>query len=131
VPPRSRIHRRGRYTRTSGDLLLNSPDGWLTDGLHGPVWWVGLDDWGRNGAIGPHGPYRHGAAGLPAVTRATSLIAGTLAMLPWRIVVGALQQPEDAPRWVTDPMLVRPDARLGPSATPAAVRLIRPVFWGS
>jgi HK97 family phage portal protein len=95
------------------------------------VWWVGLDDWGRNGAIGPHGPYRHGAAGLPAVTRATNLIAGTLAMLPWRIVVGALQQPEDAPRWVTDPMLVRPDARLGPSATPAAVRLIRPVFWGS
>lgn len=75
----------GQYVRSDGDILLNSPDGWVADqaypyGPYGgtfgswpgpvgapdtsiaalaagrPTWWLGDDDFSRSGPWGPWGP---------------------------------------------------------------------------
>lgn len=142
---------------------MNDPDGFPSD--FPPVWWIGLDS--GSGPIGPNGPwagggngvfgsgwdYLHGAAGggwaapLPIVTRATALITGPLTSAPFRQVELGSGRAMVRGRWITDPMLLRPDARIQPNGAPAApavaeemqpagvvawpavLRLARSIFW--
>lgn len=135
---------RAQYVRTVGDMLANDPDGWLSDGNHGPVWWLGLDSGGGSYPIGPNGPYAGGVAGVAAVIRATALITGPLTAAPFRVLEGgAVGSPIDPPKWITDPQLLRPDMRpfasLSPddqaaikaagSFLPATEQLPRGEFW--
>lgn len=126
------IEERGRYVRTwhnridngGGDLLRNTPDGWVSGTDAGVLWWRGSDQLDallsessggyrritRDGIVYtfPDGGGRPGS--LPAVGRATSLIADTLSGLPWRLVRG--NEMSDPPRWIGDPQLTRPDDRV-------------------
>lgn len=118
---------RAAYTRTSGDLLVND------DGPSGMpfVTWIGVDSGGLASPIGPNGPWSSAsAAALPIVTRATSLITAPLTAGPFRVVdEQAPGRTVPAPRWITDPMLLRPDDRFGPSVLPATKKLGRAAFW--
>ena len=112
---------RGLWARTNhanGGFKDNTPGGWVD--TSGPVWWVGSDR--DRGWLSPM-PYGGGPVGFSAITRATNLIVNRLAASSWT-VDGA------APRWLSDPMLTRPDDRFLPSMYPAPVRLPRTVFWG-
>jgi phage portal protein BeeE len=128
---------RAQYTRTSADLLVNDPDGWMSDGEHGPVWWIGLDSGGGRYPIGPNGPNPLGIEGVPAIIRATALITGPLTAAPFRVLEGGYGgQPLARPRWITDPQLLRPDAGYDVPGVPAvgsvlaATRqLARGEFW--
>src|SRR4029077_9916329 len=75
--------------RTDGDLLLNSPDGWVADQGR-PVWWIGIAPETGQGPIGPTGPWSCLGGGLPAaVERATWMIVGPLtSVMPWRVYRG-------------------------------------------
>ena len=121
---RSGIHKRARWTRSDGDILLGGP---VPSGqAASTIWWMGDDRVITTPGSGD---------GLAAVTRATSLIADSLAALPWRRLSGSGDQGTatiemPTPRWVADPMLLRPDNRISGSATPAALRLGRSSFWG-
>lgn len=126
---RSAIATRATYTRTTGDMLLNDPEGWMSDGMHGPVWWLGLDSGGGSYPIGPNGP-NDLYPGLPVVVRATALITGPLTASPFRVLEGGYGgRPLGRPRWITDPQLTRADLRVGIQALPAVLRLARSVFW--
>lgn len=139
--PRRRLQTRAAYARTNGNLLINNPDGFPSDyppvpwagGYDGdgnpPIWWVGSDSAGGAEPIGPNGPWPLGCAPLPAVTRATALITGPLTAAPFELVDPS-QPGRDLPepRWMTDPMLLRPDSRIGPT-WPAVTRLARSNFW--
>lgn len=131
-PAGRRLQQRAQYTRSTGDLLVNSPDGWMSDGSHGPVWWLGIDSGGLANPIGPNGPWGFGAsaAGLPVVTRATSLIVSPLTAAPFREVDLADGSPQPPNRFLTDPMLLRPDARFVDTIYPAVAKLPRSEFWG-
>lgn len=170
---RQRAAQRARYNRTDGDFLVNDPDGFPS--AFPPIHWIGLDS--GSGPIGPNGPfsrigstpdpisdsgwdYLRGtstyAAALPVVVRATALITGPLSSAPFRQIELASGRTLTPGRWLTDPMLLRPDARipggtavgvgvprtsaeLNPEWTgagagvvqawPAALRLARSVFW--
>ncbi|WP_188111429.1 phage portal protein [Nocardioides antri] len=65
------------------------------------------------------------------MTRATSLITGPLTAAPFRVQQLGAGSPLQTPRWVTDPMLLRPDNRLvtSESVYPAVNRLSRSDFW--
>ena len=137
IPPRTKLKvaHRARYTRTSGDLMKG---GWEpTEGINPsgqpPIYWMGLDSGGLSYPIGPHGPWTNGyAAGLPVVTRATSLITGPLTAAPFRVLeLGFGGQPTYRPRWITDPMLLRPDARYAEDVYPEVVKLPRSLVWRS
>lgn len=113
---------RSSYVRTSGDLLIN--DG---SSENGPVWWIGVDSGGGAQPIGPNGPWQ--SRGPSVITRATSLIAGPLTAAPYTLADQSRPDRQIAsPRWVTDPMLLREDGRIG-GAFPAVTRLARSVFW--
>ncbi len=133
---------RARYTRAgANNLLVNSPDGyavdyppisWLSGGGDGSSdWWLGSDAGGGAAPIGPHGPFGAGPP-VPAVTRATALITGPLTAAPFRLADNE-GRPTGAPtpRWLTDPMLLRPDNRIAPAVYPAALMLPRGEFWGA
>lgn len=106
---------RGSYVRTSGDLLVNEP-----------ITWVGWDGGGGAYPIGPNGPNGSWCApAIPSVLRATSLIATPLTAAPFRVIGGT----GAVPRWITDPMLLRPDDRFTMSTHPAVVQLPRGLFW--
>lgn len=113
---------RALYTRNSGDLL--------TQGAEGLVW-LGSDSGGGAYPIGPNGPWTYGHEPVAVVTRATSLITSPLTAAPFRVedttVRGRWLSPA---RWLTDPMLLRPDARF-PQAHPYVARLTRAAFWGA
>ncbi len=135
------------YTRTDGsDLLVNDPDGWMSDGQHGPVWWVGSDQGGGAYPIGPRPPggvvadgYGNGpssywsnqwAGSMACIVRATSLIVDPIADSPYRVQeLGFAGAPLPTPRWLTDPMLARPDARYTSDVAPATLKLTRSKFW--
>ena len=127
---RSRTLTRAAYARTTGNLLVNDPDGFPS--AYPPVWWMGLDSGGGSYPIGPNGPWTHGqAAALPAVTRATSLIVDPIAQSPLKVQeLGFGGKPLGTPRWLTDPMLLRPDARFPADLYPAVVKLGRSQFFG-
>lgn len=122
--PRRRPSTRAMFARTTGDLLIN--DG---SSENGPVWWLGVDSGGGANPIGPNGPWS-GRRGPAVVTRATALITGPITAAPFKLI-----DPADPgrdlvePRWLTDPMLLRPDARVAGSLFPSASRLARSVFW--
>jgi HK97 family phage portal protein len=96
------------------------------------IWWMGLDSGAGTHLIGPNGPWTvEGKGGIPAITRATALITDPIAQVPWVVQTEADQKAlmARAPRWVRDPMLVRPDLRSGQQIWPHAVRRPRAAFW--
>lgn len=110
--------RRALWDRTNhanGGFKDNTPGAWLD--TNGPVWWVGSDS---PRAMMPSGQ----TAGRSAITRATNLIVGRLGASSWTVASGT-------PRWVSDPMLCRPDERYPPAQWDAGERLPQSVFWGS
>lgn len=125
---------RNTYARTGLDFLVNNPDGFPSDFPPGnwttppPLWWNGIDTGGGAYPIGPNGPFPAGTAGaVPAVVRATSLITGPITSAPFRVTNGATNT--EAPRWLTDPMLLRPDARFPVTVEPEVSQLPRSLFW--
>jgi hypothetical protein len=125
---RTRTLTRAAYARTAGNFLVNDPDGFPSD--YPPIWWTGLDSGGGSYPIGPHGPWTGAqAAALPVVTRATSLITGPLTAAPFREIDLADGHPLGRARWLTDPMLLRPDSRYPTVAYPAVSKLPRGEFW--
>jgi hypothetical protein len=111
-------------------MLVNDPDGFPSD--FPPVWWMGLDSGGGAYPIGPNGPWASQGPALPVVTRATALITGPLTAAPFRVLeLGFGGQPTYRPRWVTDPMLLRPDSRYAGDVYPEVVKLGRSVFFSS
>lgn len=110
---------RAAYVRTNRDLLINEP-----------VQWIGFDTGGGAYPIGPNGPYGPWTApAVPAVLRATSLITTPLTAAPFRVLDGNQARPAATPRWITDPMLLRPDERYMPRAHPSVLQLPRGIFW--
>ncbi len=139
----SRLQRAQRYgttarpVRTNADLTVNSPAGWLAEGPTAwhmvggdAAWWTGeANGWGVS-PIGPNGPWPTTGATMPVVTRATSLLVDPLTSGEFRTrKVGAFGEMTAAPRWLTDPMLLRPDDRVGPSPISSPHRLPRSTFW--
>jgi HK97 family phage portal protein len=84
------------------------------------------DFWGEQGALA-HG--RGDGDVAPAITRATSLIADTLAGVPWRVRRGREVLPD--PRWLVDPDLSRPDLRIAQAAGSTAVQPLDTMSWRS
>lgn len=124
-------HYRARQVRTNASLLVNSPDG-FPSAQQPAMWWFGYDSGAGSTPIGPNGPWTGGAGGVSAVTRATALIVDPLAQVPWGVQRDGMALPlSDVPRWLSDPMLVRPDLRTGPSPWPHAVRQTRASFWAN
>jgi phage portal protein BeeE len=123
-------------------MLVDGPDSWASS-YDGPginpsdqpphIWWMGLDSGGGAYPIGPNGPWSHGqAAGLPAVLRATALIVDPIAQSPLKVAeLGFGGKPLGTPRWLTDPMLLRPDSRFPADVWPYAAKLPRSEFWAS
>ena len=126
-----RTQMRSTYARTGLDFLVNEPDGFPSDyppGNPPGLWWYGLDSGGGAYPIGPNGPFSAGTAGaVPAVIRATALITGPITSAPFRAMAGT--QVQDSPRWLTDPMLLRPDARYPGQVLPEVRQLPRSLFW--
>lgn len=118
------------WLRANDDILTGGND---PSGVPPFVWWFGGDQGAGAYPIGPNGPWTT-AGGISAVTRATSLISDPLAQVEWvsqaeNTVGSAPTEVEQAPRWVRDPMLLRPDLRSGPQVWPHTVRLPRAAFW--
>src|SRR5580765_8072493 len=112
-------HSRALWDRTNHanrGFKDNTPAAWVD--TNGPVWWVGSDQ--ARAYLAP----ASATAGRSAITRAANLIVGRLAACPWEVAGGT-------PRWVTDPMLTRPDARFPMPVWPAGQRVGRSLFWGT
>ena len=126
-----RLSRRvAELSATEGrDVLNNTPDGWTQD--QPSLWWVtppgGTDDplyaWGNPP---PGAEPWWGFTTLPAVTRCTSLIADTIAGLPWGVLKNWVQL--DQPDWINDPQGLRQDGRIV-RPNDADVRLSAVEFW--
>jgi HK97 family phage portal protein len=122
------------HTATDGrDVLLNDPDGWEIDAPQ--LWWLGPA--GGDGTGGPYGNPLvasidgdpRGLATLPAVTRCTSIVADTIAGLPWHVIRGDYEQ-LPAPDWITDPQATRLDGRVvGGAGDVIDARLSAVEFW--
>lgn len=129
------------------DMLLNSPDGWLTE-RPPAVSWIGLALEDGHSAIGPNGPWSNGGGcrdgssgyqsygGYPAaVERATGLIVGPLtSALPMRFYRGSFRADPEAdeiepPLWYSDPMLMGGRPGPGGSLSPAWRRRPGPTMW--
>jgi hypothetical protein len=142
MPVSRTVAGRGRYTRTNGNLLTAGAGySGFGGGFEGPgidpsgtppvVWWTGLDSGGGAYPIGPNGPYATGS-GSAVVTRATALITGPLTTAPFRVLSDtSVGVPVPVPRFLTDPMLLRPDSRVTDSVYPEAVKLPRSEFWAT
>jgi hypothetical protein len=99
-----------------GGFKANSPDGWVD--TSGPVWFYGSDS--THGWLNPIDRGMH--AGVSSITRAVTLITNRIASTQW-LAPGN-------PRWLRDPMLLRPDASLAMIPTlPLMARLPASVFW--
>jgi HK97 family phage portal protein len=136
-----RVGTMARPVRSSGNLLRvpqpRGPVPWtyeptVSDG--NGVYWVGESREDGFSPIGPHGPWPSDGSTQPVVTRAISLLADPLTAGRFRVrtfatgnAVGELDP--DFPRWLTDPQLLRPDARIGPSLVPITGRMARSQFW--
>lgn len=111
-----------RFVRSNSNILLNSPDGWMSNQTMNNYWWVdsSLE------SLQPSGDIGNMAQSLPAVSRATSLIVDTLSGLPINIRRGFETLP--TPGWIEDPQLTRPDGRVMSTVQPG--RLNRMEFYG-
>lgn len=109
------------------DVLLNSPDGWEVEQPW--LWWSSTG----GGPIGhpiPGASDPGGAAAIPAVSRATSLIVDTLAALPWHVYRDGTER-LTTPDWLADPQALRLDGRVVDSATSLdATRMSLVDYWG-
>lgn len=128
----TRPQNRSTYARTGLDFLINDPNGFPSAYPPGigspPLWWYGEDTGGGAYPIGPNGPYSRGSVGaVPAVIRATALITGPISAAPF--TVNTAGSPKETPRWLTDPMLLKPDARYPGVERPAVRQLPRSLFW--
>jgi HK97 family phage portal protein len=85
-------------------------------------WWVdsSLE------SLQPSGEFANYALGIPAVSRAASLIVDTISGLPIDLRRGLETLP--TPGWIEDPQLVRPDGRVMSTVQPG--RLNRMEFFG-
>jgi hypothetical protein len=129
-------------------LLTNSPDAWeliqggpmswsgvIADDGTPPAWWVGQAVEDGRSPIGPHGPWaRSSGWALPIITRIVSLLVDPLVSDPFLLQRDKFDPTKNtetlpAPRWVLDPQLARPDARIGESHLPLPRRHVRNVFW--
>jgi len=126
-------HNKGIPDEPLGDLLMNSPDGWVIDNPE--LSWLGSDQWvpmGPGGralgmAIPEAVPVTAEGGLLPAISRATSLIVDSLSGVPWEVVRGRDTLP--SPRWVSDPQLSRPDMRLTDWSAEGVSPLSPVSFW--
>ena len=111
------LQRRGLFSRTDGDMLVNNSLQRL---------WMGSDNFAA--LIQQNAP----AERLSVTTRATSLITAPLTAAP-HLLVNDTTGEVRRPRWLGDPMLLRSDARMvgGLQAYPHARRLSRGKFWGA
>jgi HK97 family phage portal protein len=118
-------------TATDGrDILTdNTPAGWEV--LQPWLWFTGPADMNVIGnpppgaqLFGGDGPY--GRSSLPAVSRCTSIIADTIAGMPWQVFRG--WEKLDTPTWITDPQLTRQDGRVNAAAMDT-VKLSAVEFW--
>jgi phage portal protein, HK97 family len=122
------------------DVVKNGPpDGWVVDEPW--LWWDaggteinqppeppdGTDatSWGNP----PPGAGMAPCLQVPAVTRCTSLIADTIAGLPWQTVRG--RETTEAPLWLTDPQLKRMDGRVDASGLLPDWRMSSVEFWAA
>jgi hypothetical protein len=117
-PQPDRPEQRAVWDRFTGDMSIAG-----AEGAH----YFGADTWpavlnGPGGAT----PER-----LPVTTRATNLIVGPLTAAPYRLEDALTHEQLPTPRWLADPMLLRPDARLvdGLAAFPHTKRLTRSGFF--
>lgn len=107
----------------ASSLLINDPDGWVSD-QDGPAWWISGDSWPSWTGSGS------GGSNLPAVVRCHNLIVDSIASMPLRqIRNGEAVQP--TPRWLTDPMLLRPDDRFGVNLAGRPGVLSGPEFYAA
>jgi hypothetical protein len=117
-PQPDRTEQRAVWDRFTGDMSVAG-----AEGAH----YFGADTWPAV-LSGPGGstPER-----LPVTTRATSLIVGPLTAAPYRLEDALTGEQLPTPRWLADPMLLRPDARLveGLAAFPHTRRLTRSGFF--
>jgi len=134
-----------RPVRAAGDMLVNSPDGWMTrngpmpwsfQGGSTPWWWVGdaVED-GRS-PIGPNGPWTVDGRLPASVERATALCVGPLTTLPWRMYRGSSRADTEVeelePRlWMVDPQLLGNVPGPSRSMVPVWRRLPAAAVWGS
>jgi HK97 family phage portal protein len=105
------------------DVLHNDPDGWEVE----QPWlqWTGSTTFGNPipGAFG------NSYGSIPAVDRATQLIVGTLATLPWHVYRDETER-LPTPDWIADPQALRLDGRVvDPGETPET-RMSNVDFWG-
>lgn len=131
-PAARKLQSRAAYARTSGNMLLGGPGSGVntSDGPPTAFYWIGYDSGGGAWPIGPNGPF--GPSSSAAVTRLTAIITDPLTAVPWKQV--EQQFGGDiltTPRWMTDPMLLRPDDRFSVQVLPAVTRLPRTQFWAS
>lgn len=111
-----------RFVRSNANILLNSPDGWMSNQTNGQFWWVdsALE------SFQPSGDISETALTLPAVSRSCSLIVDTISGLPFQIRRGLDTMP--TPSWLDDPQLVRLDMRIMADVQPG--RLNKMEFYG-
>ncbi len=111
-----------RFVRANADILLNTPDGWMSNPTSSQFWWVdsSLE------TLQPSGDFANYAVTIPAVSRAASLIVDTISGLPIDLRRGLETLP--TPGWIEDPQLVRPDGRVMATVQPG--RLNRMEFFG-
>jgi hypothetical protein len=97
-----------------------------TAGAEG-LYYTGYDTW----PAVLNGPGQSSPERLPVTTRATNLIVGPLTAAPYRLEDALTGEQLPTPRWLLDPMLLRPDARLvdGLAAFPHTRRLTRSGFF--
>jgi HK97 family phage portal protein len=118
------------YATEGRDILHNTPDGWEVD--RPAIWWLGPPE-GGDPVWGNPPPGADGSgvfASLPAVTRCTSIIADTVAGLPWHVVRGDYEQ-LSTPDWILDPQALRLDGRVASGAGDLAVKLSAVEFWAN
>jgi HK97 family phage portal protein len=111
-----------RFVRSNGNVLLNSPDGWMSNQTNNQFWWVdsSLE------TLQPSGGLSDVALSLPAASRAASLIVDTISGLPINLRRGL--ETLETPNWMEDPQLIRPDARIMSTVQPG--RLNKMEFFG-
>ena len=112
------LQRRSAWDRFTGDMGTAG-----AEGIH----YVGYDTW----PAVLRGPGGCSPEQLPVTTRATNLIVGPLTAQAYQLQDAATGQTLPTPRWLADPMLLRPDARLvdGLAAFPHSRRLTRSGFF--